>query len=82
MEVLKVTTVFVSDKQEDQIIHCSDGTSGAMMVKDSSETPTYEFKFYAHTHPAFSLSADEFHDGEELTLDDIMSKDQITLKFV
>ena len=52
------------------------------MVKNSSETPTYEFKFYAHTHPGFYLGADEFHDGEELTLDDIMSQDQIALKFV
>lgn len=77
-----MTTVFVDQKKQTQTIHCSDGASGVMVVEDSEQTPTYDFKFYAHTHPSFRLDENEFHDGETLTLEDIMSKDQVALKFV
>ncbi|WCT60648.1 hypothetical protein [Limosilactobacillus portuensis] len=50
-------------------------------MEDLTTTPTYYFKFYAHSHPSFRLTDSDFHDGKEVVIRDIMTKEQIALKF-
>ena len=53
-----------------------------MEVEDTQTTPTYYFRFYAHSHPSFRLADNEFHDGEEITIMDILDNEDVALKFV
>ena len=82
MEVLGTTTVYIQDKENaTQEFNCSDGSTGVLKVEDLTTTPTYYFKFYAHSHPSFRLTDNDFHDGKKVVIRDIMAKDQIALKF-
>ncbi|WP_251573754.1 hypothetical protein [Limosilactobacillus agrestimuris] len=78
-----MTTVYVRDKDKaTQEFNCSDGSTGVLKVEDMKTAPTYYFKFYAHSHPSFRLADNEFHDGEELTIRDILDNEQVALKFI
>lgn len=78
-----MTTVYVQDEDNaTQEFNCSDGSTGVLKVEDLTTTPTYYFKFYAHSHPSFRLSDNEFHDGEEVVICDILVKERMNLKFI
>lgn len=77
-----MTTVYIQGKKNaTQEFNCSDGSTGVLKVEDLTTTPTYCFKFYAHSHPSFRLTDSDFHDGKEVVIRDIMAKEQIALKF-
>ena len=76
-----MTTVYVQNSKATQEFNCSDGSTGVMEVEDTQTTPTYYFRFYAHSHPSFRLTDNDFHDGKKVVIRDIMAKDQIALKF-
>ncbi|MBU3829918.1 MAG: hypothetical protein H9843_03365 [Candidatus Limosilactobacillus merdavium] len=80
--MLEVTTVYVQNSKATQEFNCSDGSTGVMEVEDTQTTPTYYFRFYAHSHPSFRLADNEFHDGEEITIMDILDNEDVALKFV
>lgn len=75
------TTVYVQNGKKTQEFNCSDGSTGVVMEEDMTTSPTYYFRFYAHTHPSFRLADDEFHDGEQINVKDILDDDQVNLKF-
>lgn len=80
--MLGVTTVYVHDNDKTQTVSCSDRSQGVMEVENNDSAPLYDFRFYGHAHPEFFLDQNQFHDGEQLTVDDIMNKEQFQLKFV
>lgn len=78
-----MTTVYIHDQdKQTQEFNCSDGSTGVLKVDDVTTTPTYYFRFYAHSHPSFRLAAKEFHNGKKVTIKDILSNEQIALHFL
>lgn len=77
-----MTTVFVHDNDKTQTVHCSDGTQGVMYITDIDSASKYDFKFYGHAHPGFYLTADQYHSGEELKVEDVLDTEEFQLEFV
>lgn len=80
--MLAVTIVYIHDNGKTQTVSCSDRTQGIMRVAPHDSAPMYDFKFYGHAHPGFYLDQNHFHDGEQLTVDDVLSKEEFQLKFI
>ena len=77
-----MTTVYVHDNDKTQTIHCSDGSQGVMQVISVDSAPLYNFSFYGHAHLDFWLDQNQYHQGEEVSVQGVLDYDQFQLQFI